>query len=117
MSVDVPGHPGVRRSRRRLQAEVFIEAQGCRRALELLDVSLSGARLRSPGEWDAQHVGVQLELQVGDEDPVRIAASVVREREGEIALRFAQLSPSLAERLGALLEREGRLLQEIEARE
>jgi hypothetical protein len=107
----------VRRSRRRLQAEVYIEASGRRLALELLDVSLSGARLSSPRDWNAQHLRVQLELQVGDAEPLRIAASVVREAAGEIGLRFAELAPRLSERLAAVLERNGRLLQEIEAAE
>lgn len=117
MGADVSDHPGVRRSRRRLQAEVHIEADGRRLAVELLDVSLSGARLRRPEGWNARHASVQLELRTGKEDPLRVAASVVRERPDEIALRFAELPARLSERLSGMLEREGRLLQEIEPAE
>ncbi|MCK7593376.1 PilZ domain-containing protein [Pseudomarimonas salicorniae] len=117
MSADVPDHPGVRRSRRRLQAEVYIEAEGRRLPVELLDVSLSGARIRPPADWPPPRGAFRLELHIANEDPVSLPASVVRERAEDIALRFADLGPRLASQLEFLLERDGRLLQEIEATE
>jgi hypothetical protein len=115
MSADVPEHPGVRRSRRRLQAEVYIEAEGRRVPVELVDVSLSGARLKRPRDWDATPAVVELELQAGEGELLRITATVVRDHSEVIALRFVDPGPRIGARLESLLEREGRLVQGIES--
>ena len=117
MSANVPDHPGVRRSRQRLQVEVQLEAGGKRFPGQLLDVSMSGARLRRPEGWSPGGAAVHLELTAAGGSPVSIPARVVREGEQELALRFVELPPGLSDWLGALLEREGRLLQEIQSAE
>jgi hypothetical protein len=103
-------HPGVRRSRLAWPSPVRLHDGERSLPAELVDISLTGARIRRPEDWrPAERLPLRLELLDPATVPLRLAVRVVRESPGELALRFEALGRDDEAALAELLARRGAL--------
>ena len=108
-------HPGVRRTRLALRTPASLFEGDTAHATELLDLSLSGARVRRPASWrGVDRLPLLLEIAGEAGESVRVGAHVARESADELALSFDHLGRGEEEALSELLARRGSLTDGLE---
>lgn len=106
------GETGVRRSRNALVPDTTVELRiaGARAEAAILDLSLSGLRVRRPAGFDASPgQRAELAFAIDADAPLVLEGTLVREGPAELAFRFEAAVPQ-EDALRALIGRRGRLL-------
>jgi hypothetical protein len=105
----------VRRTRLALRSPVSLYEGDATHLTELLDISLSGARVRRPASWrGVDQLPLLLEIASDSGETLRVGARVARESADELALSFDHVGRGEEAALAELLARRGSLTDGLE---
>lgn len=111
---DSHAHPGVRKSRSTLMAQLRISTPVQDWQSRVLDISLSGMRLARPSQFPlAPSQRVEIELRPEGTAPLHLWGRLVRLGEGDVAVRFDPVHQPLESDLRELIARYGHLHDEF----